>query len=132
MVSMTVTALSLALGYLLTVGCSLLATFAIGSVAPEFVSEGHRITNGYKRIYALVWLGCAAIGAFSAVAAASVGTVGPWVVGVGLAALLIGVMWVNTWEARQRGLAHQILLSLTTVIGVAAGGWLAAHYAKLR
>jgi hypothetical protein len=132
MISVAVTLLALVLGYLLTVGCSLLSIFGIGSASPSFVMQNQRIGTGYKRVHALVWMICAMIGTFAAVFAAAVGGVGVWVIAIPLGAALIGVLWVNTWESRQRGLAHQILLSMTTVIGVGTGAWLAVYVGKLR
>jgi hypothetical protein len=31
------------------------------------------------------------------------------------------MLWINTWEARQRGIAHQLLMSVVSLLGVAAG-----------
>ena len=49
-----------------------------------------------------------------------------------LAASLIGMLWFNTWEARQRGMAHQILMSLVSILGVVGGYWLANHFLKIQ
>jgi hypothetical protein len=48
-----------------------------------------------------------------------------WLIGGLLAALLILVLWTNTWEMRQRGLGYQLLMSAVTVAGVGAGSYLA-------
>lgn len=132
MIFVALTVISLLLGYGLTVLCSLAATFGIASASPSFVVEDYRIRRSYKRVYALIWLGCTAIGAFVAVSAASIGGISAWLIGAALTGVLIGMLWFNSWETRQRGIAHQVLLSLTTLIGVAAGGWLAAHLVKLQ
>jgi O-antigen/teichoic acid export membrane protein len=129
---MTLTALALVLGYVLTVVCSLIATFGITTAFPHFVAKEHRLTSAYKRMYALVWMLSATVGGFAAVATASVGGISPWLIGVALTLMLTGMLWYNSWEARQRGTAHQILISLTTAIGVAAGAWLAVHFVKLQ
>lgn len=128
MIFTIVTALALLLGYGLTVGCSLVATFGIGSVSRVFVASNHKLTSSYKWLYAVVWLVCAAIGSFGAVAAASLGMISPWIIGAPLAGVLIGMLWINSWESRQRGIAHQLLISVTTLMGVAMGAWLASHF----
>jgi hypothetical protein len=38
--------------------CLLAATFGLTSASPGFVAKEHRITAGYKRLQALVWLVC--------------------------------------------------------------------------
>jgi hypothetical protein len=42
-------------------------------------------------------------------------------VGTGLAAILVAVLWRNVWEMRQRGLGHQLVMSVGSVAGVALG-----------
>jgi hypothetical protein len=54
-----------------------------------------------------------------------------WVVPSVLAAAFVGMLWQNRWEAQQRGLAHQILMSLVALLGVAAGFGLAIHFLKI-
>ena len=132
MINLAVIALALLFGYVLTVGCSLMATFGIASAAPAFVSKNHRITSGYKRLYALVWLLCAAVGAFGSAGFASISRINPWAIGAALGAVLIGMLWFNSWEARQRGMAHQILLTLTTAAGVILGAWSANRFISLQ
>jgi hypothetical protein len=129
MISGTQVALALVLGYGLTVLCLLAATFGLASASPAFVAKEHRITAGYKRLQALVWLVCVTIGAFATCAVAQ----GKyrWIVPSVLAAAFIGMLWQNKWEAEQRGLAHQILMSLVAVLGVAAGFGLANHFFKI-
>ena len=38
-----------------------------------------------------------------------------------LVVILIGVLWSNTWEVAQRGLGHQVMMTIATVAGVGAG-----------
>lgn len=117
--------IALLLGYGVTVGCSLTAAFGITATAPGFVSKDHRLRGRYKWVSALMWLVCTIAGALTSAVVARVGRINEWVIGAALAALLIGMLWFNSWEARQRGIAHQILISLTTLVGVVAGVWLA-------
>jgi hypothetical protein len=121
---MVITALliaaALALGYAVTVGLSMAATFAVTAATPTaFVTKEHRIRSAYKLIQALLWLFCATVGGF--VTAAVSGAAMPWFSGVVLAMTLITVLWTNTWEMRQRGVVHQVLMSLLSGVGVAAG-----------
>ena len=111
--------LSVLAGYVVAVFCALVMTMGIASAAPRFVLADHRITNSYKLLHELLWLVCVAIGAY---VTAKVG------MGVqvskqelALSAVLIFMLWRNTWEARQRGTAHQILMSLLTLVGVWLG-----------
>lgn len=130
MVTGTLVALALLLGYVLTVGCSMVATFGLTSASPEFVAKNYRVTPEYKRVQALVWLVAVTAGAFVTCAVAQGAY--PWIVPVLLATILIGMLWVNSWEARQRGMAHQILMSLVTIVGVVAGYGLAERMLKIR
>ena len=129
MITGTLILVAVLLGYAMTVGCSLVATFGLTAASPGFVAREHRITAGYKRVQALIWLACVTAGAFVAGAVAQ--WTSPLVVGTLLAVSLIGMLWLNTWEARQRGMAHQILLSLVSLIGVIAGCGLAKHFIKI-
>jgi hypothetical protein len=119
MIAATQITVALILGYGLAIGCLLVATFGLTAASPAFVAKGKRITAGYKRLQALVWLLCVTAGAH------------PWVVPVVLAAAFIGILWINTWEARQRGMAHQILMSVVSIVGVGAGYALAEHFLKI-
>ncbi len=114
MIAWTQIALALLLGYGLTVGCLLVATFGLASASPGFVVREYRIRAGYKRLQALIWLLCVAAGAFLTCAVAQ--GAHPWIVPGLLAAIFIGMLWRNTWEARQRGMAHQILMSLVSIM----------------
>jgi hypothetical protein len=112
-------ALALFLGYAVTVALSMAATFGITAASRSFVSKNYRIRTGYKYVQDAVWLVCATAGGYAA--ALINGGSHPWIVGPGLAAILIGVLWLNAWEMRQRGLGHQISMSLASAAGVAAG-----------
>jgi H+/Cl- antiporter ClcA len=129
MITGTLILVAVLLGYAITVGCSLVVTFGLASASPDFVAQDHRITAGYKRVQALLWLACVTAGGFVA-CSVSRGT-SPIVVETLLTGSLIGMLWFNTWEARQRGVAHQILLSLVSPMGVVAGCELAKHFLKV-
>ena len=60
----TLILVALLLGYMLAVGCMLVATFGLTSASPEFVIREHRITARYKRLQAAIWLVCVTAGAF--------------------------------------------------------------------
>ena len=120
MISWTQISVALFLGYALAVGGLLVATFGLtASVRPDFVAKQHRITPKFKRLQAVVWLICVTVGAFVTCMVAQ--GAHPWVVPVLLTAAFVGILWKNTWEARQRGMAHQILMSVLSVVGVAVG-----------
>jgi hypothetical protein len=112
-------ALALFLGYLVAVCLWMAATFGITAVSRSFVSKDDRIRTRYKYAQEAVWLVCATAGGY--VAAIVNGQAHPWVVGGGLVAILIGVLWMNAWEMRQRGLGHQISMSIVSAGGVAMG-----------
>jgi hypothetical protein len=112
-------ALALFLGYVVAVGLSMAATFGITAASRSFVSKNYRIRTRYKYAQDAVWLVCATAGGY--VAAVINGPSHPWLVGAGLAVILVGVLWLNAWEMRQRGLGHQISMSLVSAVGVAAG-----------
>jgi hypothetical protein len=112
-------ALALFLGYVVTVGLSMAATVGITAASRSFVSKNYRIRTGYKYAQDGVWLVCATAGGY--VAAMINGRSHPWLVGIGLVAILVGVLWMNAWEMRQRGLGHQLAMSLVSAAGVAIG-----------
>jgi hypothetical protein len=122
MITASYITLALFLGYVVAVGLSMAATFGITAASRSFVSKDHRITTRYKYAQDGVWLVCATAGGY--VAAVLNGPSHSLLVGTALAAILIGVLWVNAWEMRQRGLGHQISMSLVSVAGVAAGFFL--------
>ncbi len=119
MITGTWIAVALFLGYLATVACALMATFALASASPGMVSQNFRITAKYKWIQAIIWLLCVIVGA--AVTCAVAEGTSPWITQGGMIAGLIAILWLNSWEARQRGVAHQILMSLVSVVGVIVG-----------
>jgi hypothetical protein len=119
MVTASYIALALFLGYLVTVGLAMAATFGITAASPSFVSKDYRIRTRYKYAQSALWLVCTTAGGY--VAALVIGQSNPWTVGIGLVAILISVLWMNAWEMRQRGLGHQISMSLASIAGVAMG-----------
>jgi hypothetical protein len=119
MITASYIALSLFLGYVVTVGLSMAATFGITAASRDFVSKGYRIRTGYKYAQDAVWLVCSTAGGY--VTAVVNGPSHSWVVGGALVAILAGVLWMNAWEMRQRGLGHQISLSVASVVGVSLG-----------
>jgi hypothetical protein len=128
MITGTWIAVALLLGYSVTVACVLAVTFGLTSSSPAFAIEAHHVTVSYKRLQILIWLVCVTIGAFVTCTVAQ-GTQ-PLITASSLAAILISMLWMNTWEARQRGLGHQLLMSVTCVAGVVAGYQLAGRYLK--
>ena len=119
MITGTWIAAALFLGYLATVACTLLATFALTSASPAMVSQNFRITAKYKRAQAIIWFLSVIAGAGVTCAVAE-GT-SPWITQGAMMAGLIAILWLNTWEARQRGMAHQILMSVMSILGVLVG-----------
>lgn len=122
MISLVILAAALVVGYLVTVACSLVVTMAIGSAAPRFVTANSRMRKEYKLAQDVVWMLCAMVGSY--VTSRIAGDTAPWLGGAVLSAVLIALLWWNTWEARQRGMAHQILISVLSVCGVATGYYL--------
>lgn len=119
MMGYAILGVSVLTGYCVTVLCALLATMSLGSLSSRFVIANHRVRGGYKLAHEMLWLLCVTLGAYTA-ARVGVGDM-PWRQELVLTLLLVGVLWRNTWEARQRGTAHQILITLLTVAGVIAG-----------
>ena len=123
MITCTFLVLSLVLGYLVTVGLSVAATFGITAALPELVARNYRITPKYKFLQDGIWLVCTTVGGY--LTALVLGKDhSPWIGGIALILILIGVLWINAWEMRQRGVGHQILISIATVVGVATGVFL--------
>jgi uncharacterized membrane protein YfcA len=119
MITVFLIAASLALGYAVAVGLSMAATFGITAASAGFVVREHRIRPAYKLVQELLWLMCATAGGY--VTAGVSGVTMPWFSGALLAGIMIVVLWTNTWEMRQRGPVHQLLMSVVSVAGVAAG-----------
>jgi hypothetical protein len=130
MITGTWIAVALLLGYVVTVVSVLAATFGLTSSSPAFVVNGHHISNGYKRVQILIWFLCVTAGA-SVTCVVAQGTQ-PWFTGGTLAAIFVAMLWMNTWEARQRGLGHQILMSVGSVAGVLVGYMLVGRFLKFR
>ncbi len=119
MISAAITILSVLLGYLITVGLSLAGTMAVTAAAPRFAVAEHRVRPSYKLVHEAMWFVCVILGAFAASRAGLRGNRAEQE--LALIAMLLFILWRNTWEARQRGTAHQILISLLTVLGVGVG-----------
>jgi hypothetical protein len=122
MITASYIALALFLGYVVAVGLSMAATFGITAASRSLVAKDYRITTRYKYAQDAVWLVCATAGGY--VAALINGPSHSWLVGAALVAIFVGVLWRNVWEMRQRGLGHQISMSLVSAVGVAAGFFL--------
>jgi hypothetical protein len=119
MVTLSYITLALVFGYTVAVGLAMAATFGMAAARPELVVKDNRIRRRYKYLQEVTWLLCATAGGY--VAALINGPPHAWLVGVSLAAIMILVLWMNVWEMRQRGLGHQIGMSLVSVGGVALG-----------
>ena len=120
-------ALALCLGYVVAVGLSMAAAFGMAAVSSKFVSKNNRITTQYKYAQDTVWLVCATSAGY--VASLVNGLSYRWIVGPGLVAILVGILWLNAWEMRQRGLGHQLIMTGLSVAGVAIG--FAIHLSRL-
>jgi hypothetical protein len=122
MITASYIALALFLGYAVAVGLSMAATFGITAASRNFVAENYRIRTQYKYAQDAVWLVCATAGGY--VAALINGPSHSFLVGAALVTILVGVLWRNAWEMRQRGLGHQLSMTLASALGVAAGFFL--------
>lgn len=120
MVNLVITFLAALAGYLLVVLLVWAGTMTITASAPQMVAGAdHRLRPAYKAAQQGLWLVCVLLGAF---VTAWVGMhVNQKEQEIALLAALLFVLWRNTWEARQRGTAAQILISILTVIGVIGG-----------
>ncbi len=119
MITATILVVSLLLGYLATLGCALAGTFLIASMSPRFAIENHYLRGSYKLTQELVLLLAATAGGYASAAVG--GSMHPLLTELCLAAILVSIHWINSWELRQRGLPHQILLTVCLVAGVFAG-----------
>jgi uncharacterized membrane protein YfcA len=130
MISGIFIAIALLAGWLVILGISATATMAIGAANPDFVvTEYHTVRHRFKIVETLVWLVAATVGSF--VAAWVVGNNRPLAAAVAMAVLMIAVLWKNSWEARQRGLAMQILMTAAAAAGVVIGFALKAKFLKV-
>ena len=119
MIGFAILGLSVLAGYCMTVVCALVGTMGIASAVPRFVIADHRVRSSYKWTHEAMWFCCVVIGGF---VTAKLGLgMSEWRQEIGLAGFLLVMLWRNTWEARQRGTAHQILISLLTMAGVWTG-----------
>ena len=119
MIEYAILGLSVLAGYCVTVACALIGTMGIASAAPQFVIANHRVRRGYKLTHEAMWFLCVIAGGF--VTARMGMDISQWLQELFLIGVLLYMLWRNTWEARQRGTAHQILISLLTVGGVLLG-----------
>lgn len=119
-------AAGLVLGYSVCVAMFLISTLGVASAAPDFAVREYRLRSGYKLLQEVLWMGCTLVGGFAA--ALIVGGNYPLGAALLLSGLFITVLWKNAWEARQRGLAHQLLMSIATVTGVMLGFVLAHRF----
>lgn len=126
MIQLVIIGLAVLAGYIVIVGLTLLSTMAIASAVPSFVVANYRVRGTYKLVHELVWFLCTAIGTYITV---RIGADVPSIrLEIVLTAVLLGMLWRNSWEARQRGISHQILISILTVAGVVAGTALATRF----
>ena len=125
MVELIVIGLAVLAGYIVAVGLILLSTMAIASAMPRFVVQNFRVCGKYKFLHEFMWFLSTTAGTFVAARIAS--DVQPIRLALVLGAALLIILWRNTWEARQRGIAHQVLISVLTVAGVFAGISLKTH-----
>ena len=120
MINGTFILFALALGYAVAVGLLMLATFGITKAAPAFVEKEHLLKARYRFLQEFIWLICVAVGSYAS-AWVAVLTTHPWFVAVTLIAVLLVILWSNTWEMAQRGLGHQMVMSIVTIAGVCVG-----------
>jgi hypothetical protein len=121
-VALSYIALAIFVGYAITVALTMAATFGITLASPAFVAKENRIQTSYKYTQDALWLVCTTVGGYAA--AMINGRTYAYIVGPGLALILIAVLWINAWEMRQRGLGHQFLMSLAAAAGVFFGFFL--------
>ena len=120
MISAIFIAMALVAGWLVTVAIAATVTMAVGAAAPWFVvTDYHTVRFRFKTMEVLVWLAAATIAGF--IAKWIVAEMYPWTAAALLAGVMIAVLWKNSWEARQRGLAMQILMTVASVAGVVMG-----------
>ena len=112
----------LGLGYLVTVLCALTLTFGITSAAPGFVARKGRLAKRYLALYGVVWLLCATAGGYCA--AMLTGTLYPWLIEALLILMLSAVLWSNVEQKKRQAFAEQLVMTILSGLGVAAGFWL--------
>ena len=119
MITVIFLSIALLLGYATTVLLSMASTFAITSTSKSFVVKDFKIRPRYKLLQDLLWLPCAIAGGYVASFIAS--GVNQWMAGAAFIALLTGILWTNRWEMRQRGVPHQVVMTLMSIAGVVIG-----------
>ncbi|MEI9977937.1 MAG: hypothetical protein WDN23_02890 [Edaphobacter sp.] len=124
-VTLSYVVLALSLGYVVTVALTMAATFGMTAASPTFAAKDHRIRRSYKYAQDAIWLLCTTAGGYAA--SLINGQAYSWIVAPSLSAILIAILWVNAWEMRQRGLGHQIVMSLAAIAGVTTGFFLHLH-----
>ena len=111
--------IALLLGYATTVILSMAATFGITSISKSFVVRDFKIRWRYKLLQDLLWLPCAIAGGF---VASFIGAgISQWITGAAFIAVLASILWTNAWEMRQRGIPHQVAMTLISVAGTVIG-----------
>lgn len=126
MVNYTIIAMAILLGYTTAVAVSLITTMGIAASAPAFVVRDFRVRSPYKMLHEILWFLGALLGGL-VTALAGMG-ISEWKAKLGLCVLLVLMLWRNSWEARQRGTAHQIFISVLTVAGVFCGYLLSRRF----
>lgn len=111
--------IALLFGYATTVVLSMASTFAITSISQSFVVKNFMIRKRYKLLQDLLWLPWTVAGGY--VTSWVGGGLNQWMTGAALIVVLVGVLWFNAWEMRQRGVPHQVAISLITIAGVVVG-----------
>jgi hypothetical protein len=120
MVTGTFIVVALMVGYIVAVGLSMAASFGIAKAAPGFVVKDHVLKPSYRIAQEIIWLLCVTVGAYLSAWMTEI-SLRPMLVAVLLAISLVGILWINTWEMSQRGMGHQIVMSLVSIAGVCAG-----------
>jgi lipoprotein signal peptidase len=120
--------IAILLGYGTTVTLFAAATFGITSISRDLVEKEFRIREAYKWLQDGLWLPCTMAGGF--VASLAGRQLSRWTVGGALVIVLVVVLWINLWERRQRGIAHQLAMTLITGGGVFLGVALRLHGAQ--
>jgi hypothetical protein len=114
--------ISLVPGYAAAVVLFMGVVFGVTSLKPGFVAKDFRIRKRYKVVEIVVWPLCSAVAGYLTAAIAGVSFA--WIAVPVLAVTMIVVLWMNTWEMRQRGFIPQTLMSIGSIAGVAAGYFL--------
>jgi hypothetical protein len=123
MISITLIAVSLILGYVIAVGLSMVFVFGFVRILPSLVRQDHRLSGIYLLLQDGIWFVSAAAAGYAA-SWIAVESSAPWAGAALLGVVLVGAMWRNTEEVMQRGLIHMLLASGCAFAGVAAGFWL--------